>query len=52
MFSFAPLTPEQVDRLKDKHAIYAVRSGRINVAGMRKATMDRLCSAIAEVLSA
>ncbi len=52
MFSFAPLSPEQVDRLKEKHAIYAVRSGRINVAGMRKATMDRLCSAIAEVLGA
>jgi aspartate/tyrosine/aromatic aminotransferase len=52
MFSFAGITPEQVDRLKEKHAIYAVRSGRINVAGMRKATMDRLCSAIAEVLSA
>jgi aspartate/tyrosine/aromatic aminotransferase len=50
MFSFAGITPEQVDRLKEKHAIYAVRSGRINVAGMRAATMDRLCSAVAEVL--
>jgi aspartate/tyrosine/aromatic aminotransferase len=50
MFSFAGITPEQVDRLKEKHAIYAVRSGRINVAGMREGTMDRLCSAIAEVL--
>jgi aspartate/tyrosine/aromatic aminotransferase len=50
MFSFAGITPEQVDRLREKHAIYAVRSGRINVAGMREATMDRLCSAIAEVL--
>lgn len=51
MFSFAGVTPEQVDKLKEKHAIYAVRSGRINVAGMREATMDRLCSAIADVLS-
>lgn len=50
MFSFAGITPEQVDRLRERHAIYAVRSGRINVAGMREATMDRLCSAIAEVL--
>jgi aspartate/tyrosine/aromatic aminotransferase len=50
MFSFAGITPEQVDRLREKHAIYAVRSGRINVAGMREATMDRLCSAIAEIL--
>lgn len=50
MFSFAGITPEQVDALRDRHAIYAVRSGRINVAGMREATMDRLCSAIADVL--
>ncbi len=51
MFSFAGITPEQVDRLRDEYAIYAVRSGRINVAGMSEATMDRLCSAIAAVLS-
>jgi aspartate/tyrosine/aromatic aminotransferase len=50
MFSFAGITPEQVDRLKNEYAIYAVRSGRINVAGIRSANMDRLCSAIAEVL--
>ena len=35
MFSFSGLTAEQVDRLKDEFAIYAVRSGRINVAGIR-----------------
>jgi len=51
MFSFAGITPEQVDRLREKHAIYAVRSGRINVAGMREATMDRLTSALADVLT-
>jgi len=50
MFSFAGISPEQVDRLREKHGIYAVRSGRINVAGMREATMDRLCSALADVL--
>lgn len=50
MFSFAGITPEQVDRLREQHGIYAVRSGRINVAGMREATMDRLCSAVADVL--
>jgi aspartate aminotransferase len=51
MFSFAGITPEQVDKLREKHAIYAVRSGRINVAGMREATMDRLTSALADVLA-
>jgi len=50
MFSFAGITPEQVDRLKNEFAIYAVRSGRINVAGMSESTMDRLCSAVAAVL--
>jgi aspartate/tyrosine/aromatic aminotransferase len=50
MFSFAGITPAQVDRLREEFGIYAVRSGRINVAGMSEATMDRLCSAIATVL--
>lgn len=51
MFSFAGITAQQVDILKEKHAIYAVRSGRINVAGMSEATMSRLCDAVADVLS-
>ena len=34
MFSFSGLTAEQVDRLKEEFSIYAVRSGRINVAGI------------------
>ena len=50
MFSFAGISPEQVDRLKDEFGIYAVRSGRINVAGMSESTMDRLCTAVAAVL--
>lgn len=50
MFSFSGLTPEQVERLRDEYHIYAVRSGRINVAGMTEDNMDRLCSAIAAVL--
>ena len=50
MFSFSGLTKEQVGELRDKYAIYIVGSGRINVAGMTKANMDRLCEAIASVL--
>ncbi len=50
MFSFSGLTAQQVDRLRDEHSIYAVRSGRINVAGMREATLGRLCAAVASVL--
>ena len=51
MFSFSGLTPMQVDELRNKHSIYVVTSGgRINVAGMTEANMDRLCGAVAEVL--
>jgi aspartate/tyrosine/aromatic aminotransferase len=50
MFSFSGLTPNQVKKLRDDYAIYAVGSGRINVAGMTEANMDYLCSAIADVL--
>lgn len=50
MFSFSGLSRDQVERLKTEFAIYAVGSGRINVAGMTEANMDRLCTAIAAVL--
>jgi len=50
MFSFSGLSEKQVQALRDKYAIYVVDSGRINVAGMTPANMDRLCQAIAEVL--
>jgi aspartate/tyrosine/aromatic aminotransferase len=50
MFSFSGLTPEQVEALRDRFAIYIVGSGRINVAGMTEDNMGPLCDAIAEVL--
>ena len=51
MFSFSGLTPIQVDELRTKHSIYIVtQGGRINVAGMTEANMDRLCDAMASVL--
>jgi len=50
MFSFSGIKPEQVDKLRSDFGIYVVRSGRINVAGMTEANMDRLCSAIQAVL--
>lgn len=51
MFSFAGITPEQVDLLRERHHIYAVRSGRINVAGITSGQLDRVCDALADVLS-
>jgi aspartate/tyrosine/aromatic aminotransferase len=50
MFSFSGLTPEQVKALKEKHAIYVVGSGRINVAGITKDNVGPLCEAIADVV--
>ncbi|ASK26795.1 amino acid aminotransferase [Neisseria chenwenguii] len=50
MFSFSGLKPEQVDRLKNEFAVYAVRSGRINVAGITDDNIDYLCESIVKVL--
>ena len=51
MFSFSGLTNMQVDELRQKHAIYVVgNGGRINIAGMTKDNLPRLCQAIAAVL--
>jgi aspartate aminotransferase/aromatic-amino-acid transaminase len=50
MFSLSGLTKEQVETLRSRDSIYIVGSGRINVAGMTRANMDRLCEAIARVL--
>jgi aspartate/tyrosine/aromatic aminotransferase len=50
MFSFSGLTPMQVDELRSKYSIYIVGSGRINVAGITPANLDRLCDAVAAVL--
>lgn len=50
MFSFTGLRREQVDKLRDVAAIYMVGSGRINVAGLNAANLDRVCDAIAAVV--
>ena len=50
MFSFSGLNKEQVAELRDKHAIYIVGSGRINVAAMTPANADGLCQAIVNAL--
>ena len=50
MFSFSGLNEEQVATLRERHAIYIVKSGRLNVAGITPANLDRLCDAIVSVL--
>ncbi len=50
MFSYTGLTAEQADRLLDEHAIYMLRSGRVNVAGINNENVRRLSEAIGIVL--
>jgi aromatic-amino-acid transaminase len=49
MFSYTGLTPAQVDRLRDEHAIYAISSGRICVAALNQGNIDRIAQAMASV---
>lgn len=50
MFSFSGLTKDQVVRLREEFGVYAVNSGRVNVAGMTPDNMAPLCEAIVAVL--
>jgi len=50
MFSFSGLSKEQVIKMREDSAVYAVNSGRFNVAAMTEGNMDALCEAIANVL--
>ena len=50
MFSFSGLSDAQVDFLREQKAIYMVKGGRINVAGLMEASLDYVCDAIAESL--
>ena len=49
MFSYSGLTANQVERLREEHAIYALSSGRINIAGINSGNLDQICNAIASV---
>ncbi|MES1948566.1 aromatic amino acid aminotransferase [Salinisphaera sp. C84B14] len=50
MFSFTGLKPEHVEKLRDEHSIYMVKSGRANVAGLNSANLEYVCNAIADVV--
>jgi aromatic-amino-acid transaminase len=51
MFSYTGLSSAQVDRLREEHAVYLVRSGRICVAGLNEGNVQRTAQAIAAVLA-
>jgi aromatic-amino-acid transaminase len=51
MFSYTGLTAAQVDRLRDEHAVYLVRSGRMCVAGLNTRNVEATAVAMAAVLN-
>ena len=50
MFSYTGLSAEQADRLRNEHAVYLLRSGRICIAGLNRGNVDRTAEAIAAVV--
>jgi aromatic-amino-acid transaminase len=50
MFSYTGLSAAQVDRLREEHAVYLVRSGRMCVAGLSTGNVERVAQAFAAVL--
>jgi len=50
MFSYTGLSAAQVDRLRDDHAVYLVRSGRMCVAGLNTRNVEATAVAMAAVL--
>ncbi|MDR1367608.1 MAG: aspartate/tyrosine/aromatic aminotransferase [Candidatus Accumulibacter sp.] len=50
MFTYTGLSPEQVARLKDEFAIYAVSTGRICMAALNTRNLDYVADSIVKVL--
>ena len=50
MFSYTGLSAAQVDRLREEEAVYLIRSGRLCVAGLTQANVDRVAQALARVM--
>lgn len=50
MFSRLGIDAEQIDRLREEHAVYIVGDSRINVAGLTETNVDKVARSIAAVL--
>ena len=50
MFSRLPLTAEQVQVAREQHHIYMAPDGRINIAGISPANVDRVAHSLASVM--
>lgn len=49
MFSLVGATPEQVRRLREKHAIYLIGDSRMNVAGLGESRLEQVARAFIDV---
>lgn len=49
MFATLPLSPAQVEWLRDRHAVYMAGSGRINIAGFNVAAVGRFHAALRDM---
>jgi aromatic-amino-acid transaminase len=52
MFSYTGLSAAQVDHLREEHAVYMVRSGRMCIAGLNTKNVEATAVAMAAVLGA
>ena len=51
MFSLLDLSAAQIGRLRERHHVYMISTGRINVAGLTRENVARVAAGIAEVQS-
>jgi len=50
MFSYTGLTPEQCEKMIGTHKVYMLKNGRISMVGLTSKTVDKLASAIDDVV--
>ena len=49
MFSLIGASPEQIEALREEHAIYAIGDSRINIAGLNAGAIEKLTGALVAV---
>lgn len=50
MFSLLPIDEAQVTELREKYAIHAVGSGRVNLCAVNEGNADRIAAALADIM--
>lgn len=50
MFSLLPMTEESVKAARERHGVYIVGAGRINLCGVNASNVDYLANALADVM--